>query len=211
LVVDEAAADPCGELHFLDRAARAWIARFGISLALPFGGFAPCSGTLLSFTDHLVLMLRFGPMDRFRESIEALKAGAQALSGGPSGRFVMWLRPTFSHDEANAAVKEAIVGTWLIRLSLIANAFTLHWRATECFPPLVCRVRYDGIAGEGGKHYAAVPENEGPQIAGSSKGFIVKRLGLRMEDVFRSPEYGRRVSRIRGGTEGMRGMDHRVL
>jgi hypothetical protein len=55
--------------------------------------------------------------------------------------------------------REEPVGAWLIRLSSIRNEFALHWHAPEWFPPLVCRLRYDGLAGEK-KVYAAVTERK---------------------------------------------------
>jgi hypothetical protein len=212
LVVDGAAGDKWWKGLFLETATRDWIARFGRLHAVPVDQLtllvvtdgspsiranlgallAFCrppgtvDGDLLSFTDYLALMLRFGAMDRLRQSIKGLTGSKPSGGRGPFDGFVTWFRPTMTDEEANAAVRGARVGTWLIRLSSIANEFTLHWRATDCFPPLVCRIRYDGLATLS-RIYAAISENEDTQFAGSWRGLIVSRLGLRLEDAFGSP------------------------
>jgi hypothetical protein len=112
-------------------------------------------------------MLRFRPIGRFGKSIHELAVIDPSKDGAQFGGFASWFRPGFSDEEATAAVKAAHVGTWLIRLSPIRNGFTRHWHATESFPPLVCRVRYDGMASER-RAYSAVSENDNPKFAGSS-------------------------------------------
>jgi hypothetical protein len=215
-ILDGAEADEGWKRQFLDTAKRDWICRFGTSnQGMPVDDFArlalfegpplfraeiqanlaallslrPDSDNpgVVSFTAYLALMLRFGPMDRLRKSIEGLTVSEPSGGRGPFDGFVRWFRPTMSAEEANAAVKNGVVGTWLIRLSSIANEFTLHWQATDCFPPLVCRIRYDGLAADEKMVYATVPDNEGPQFARSWHELIVSRLGLRLEDGFGSP------------------------
>jgi hypothetical protein len=216
LVVEQAEGDEVWKRSFLDTATSDWIATLGTVNAVPVGDFlrlvlpdgpilvranlAVLVGScrpartpkekLVSFTDYLRLMLRFGPIGRVGNSIKRLTQRPRFLGFDPFGGFVTWFQPNLSHEEANAAVNAAAVGTWLIRLSSIPNEFTLYWRATECFPPLVCRLRYDGLREEG-KVYAAVTENEDPQFAGSWDDLLVKGLGLRIEDAFKSPEPGR--------------------
>jgi hypothetical protein len=206
-IVDAAAAPDQWKREFLQTVTREWIGTFGKVQLIPLGHFARLvladapeviranllallwlrpDPAFVSFADFVVLMLRFGPIEKLRQSIDRLTAPDESLGRGPFGGFVTWFRPKMSPDEANAAVKAAPVGTWLIRLSGIQNEFTLHWQATDCFPPLVCRLRYDGLAADG-RVYSAVPDNEGRQFAASWKGLIVARLGLRMEDAFSSP------------------------
>jgi hypothetical protein len=208
LFLDGAEGDPRWKRTFLTTATKDWIHTFGCVLAVPTATFVtsvPADGsrpiqnpiavalvallslrpnpenpTGVSFPDYLALMLRFGPIRRLRRSIGFLTAR------GSQGGFQPWFRPSFSHEEANQNVKEGRVGTWLIRLSSIHNEFTLHWHATESFPPLVCRIRYDGLAVEG-KVYAAVTDNEDPQFAESWTELLVRVLGLSTGHAFTFP------------------------
>jgi hypothetical protein len=208
LILDGATGNPTWKRAFLETAKRDWIDIFSGVLAVPVGTFVtsvlsdgsrlanrpiaaaliallslrpnPADPGVVSFADYLALMLRFGPICRLRRSLELLTVN------GLRGEFQTWFRPSLSHDEANRNVKEARVGTWVVRLSWIHNEFALHWHATESFPPLVCRIRYDGLALDG-KFYSAVTENEDPQFAGSWTELLVDLLGLSTEDAFRFP------------------------
>jgi hypothetical protein len=144
-------------------------------------------GASLPFAEYLALMLRFGPMGRLRQSIEALTVAGPARGGDPFGGFAPWFRPLFGDDEAKEKVKAARDGTWLVRLSPTANEFALHWYASEAFPVVSCRIPYDGLA-PASAVYVAAWENDAPESAGSWEQLIGDVLGLQLADGFESAE-----------------------
>jgi hypothetical protein len=104
-------------------------------------GAGTAGGSLISFADYLGLMLRFGPLGRLRQSLAELTVAGEPHRRGAFAGFVRWFRQDLTGDEANDAVQAAREGTWLIRPLEPPNAFALHWRASEAFPPLVCHLR----------------------------------------------------------------------
>jgi hypothetical protein len=195
---------------FLEIAAGDWARIFGKRLEVPTGDFVPvllseascpvpsaieaCFRALLrvspncrrsvSFDDYLILMLRFGPVARLRESIEGLLAIERF--GQPFEEFASWFRPHFAEAEAKKQMREAGAWIWLIGLSPIHNEFALHFYATEAFDPFVCPIRYNGLA-DGANVYWVMWKDGTPVSRASLKELLVDGIGLSVDDALGSP------------------------
>jgi hypothetical protein len=103
---------------------------------------------VVSFLDYWLLMLRFGPMSRFLQSVGQLSRSPSfdfwfAADGDwQSLDFQPWFHPELTDAAAIRLLELSPSAAWLVRPSSIPNCFTLQCNRET----IGSRIRYDGLA-----------------------------------------------------------------
>jgi hypothetical protein len=124
-------------------------------------------GKSVSFADYLHLMLRFGPITRFLQSVKELSKLRDTFdSSFPSERpeFQRWFHPDATDRAAARLLEQHPPPAWLVRPASVPNVFALQRRTGVGQATL--RIRYDGLDPDGNV-FAVDWADEGTRYAAS--------------------------------------------